>query len=159
MTKTLLASILAMSLGLASVTATPAQAGEDDAAKIVVGALALLALSKAVQDKKATVQVSRQNSYEHSHGAHGRHSHEWQKSHGQKKKLSKTLPGKCQFDVKTARGREWPVFGKACLQKRMQRADRLPAWCEKTINTNRGPRDVYDAHCLSQVGFKVATRN
>ena len=71
--------------------------------------------------------------------------------------LSKAVPAACVFDVTGAFGAEL-VAGRDCLSTHSYDPSSLPAFCEKSIETRVGPREVFDVECLSRWGYAVEAR-
>jgi hypothetical protein len=71
--------------------------------------------------------------------------------------LSRTVPATCVFDVTGAFGAEL-VAGRDCLSANSYDPTSLPAFCEKSIETRLGPREVFDVECLSRWGYAVEAR-
>ena len=59
MTRQFTAALLSLSLAFTSVSAAPARAAEDDLGKFIVGAIALLAIGKALEDQNKSSPARR----------------------------------------------------------------------------------------------------
>ncbi len=144
MTKTLTASILALSIALTSVSAAPVQAASnDDLNRLFAGALTLFIIGKAIQNsnKSQRPTVTRRS-----------HRHPQQR----RRQFGRFLPEQCFFRVRTRRGARG-VYSKICLREFIRHVDRLPRVCRDTIQVRYGRRaEVFDAECLSRRGYRVA---
>lgn len=164
MLKRLTATILAGAIALTAIPASPARAGDEDLAKLLVGTTALIIIGTAlakngkkdddddgkrvyhapekVQTHQNRVQVHRIEPP--GHGYRDQH-------------VSRGLPRYCLRRLDT---REGPirVFGAHCLHRNYDHANRLPQSCKREIRTHNGPRRGYSAYCLRQNGYHLAGR-
>ncbi len=147
MTKKLTATVLALSIALTSISA-PAQAGKnDDLNRIIVGAIALFILSKAVENNKNSRRQTSRSTYNPA-----------PKPPKRPPQFNKRLPNECFFRMRTANGSRG-VYGKICLEETMRHAKRLPAVCRDTVRVRFGLRsEIYDSKCLSDRGYRVEAR-
>lgn len=144
MTRTVLATIIAAALGLATLGAAPARADED-VAKVLAGIATIFILSKALDndDAPATRQYRYQNRPRGERGLIYRKK---------PKRFYKVAPRRCLREQWTHRGvRE--VYGARCLQREAR--IRPPANCRREARTNRGPRVFYTPRCLRKYGWRT----
>ncbi len=130
------AMFLAAALAFTPVAASPARAGNDDAAK-VIGALIVLGLIGAAINHNSRTNTAIPNPLH-----------------------LKNLPGSCLKTFDTRFGNE-SFFGKRCLRNNFQNWAGLPAQCALTIQTenwngNQVQRHVYQPRCLRQEGYRIA---
>jgi hypothetical protein len=147
--KTLITTTLAAALAFGPVAGTPAAADSSDAAKLLLGAIALGVVAHSI-NRNNDREPSRADT---SPGGPGPRGFDPER-HG---RFSRTLPAQCEFEVRTWDGRR-DVFGKNCLQREGVRTNRLPDRCEFEVRTDRGRRDVYGARCLRENGYRVEAR-
>ncbi|MGR3290906.1 MAG: hypothetical protein ACU0C9_06875 [Paracoccaceae bacterium] len=146
MTRSLTASIVALSIALSSLSAAPARAASnDDLGRIFAGALTLFIIGKALQDSKKSNNTVSRFRYDDAVRTVPRARH-----------TKKRLPQECYFKMRTDRGSRG-VYGKICLNELMRHANRLPRACRDTVRVRYGRRaEVYGAPCLKRHGYKVA---
>ncbi|PWG16429.1 hypothetical protein [Salibaculum griseiflavum] len=132
MMKTLTAGLLALSLGLGTVTATPAHATLSDEEK-VIGLLSLFLLGAAIA----------QNNDDKSDARRDRRDNRWRE-----------LPARCLTSVSTRRG-DVRMFGERCLRRHYDHVNRLPARCEISVRGPRHMRHGYVPRCLRHAGFRL----
>jgi len=130
--KTLTAGLLALSLGLGTVTATPAHATLSDEEK-VIGLLSLFLLGAAIA----------QNNDDKSDARRDRRDNRWRE-----------LPARCLTSVSTRRG-DVRMFGERCLRRHYDHVNRLPARCEISVRGPRHMRHGYVPRCLRHAGFRL----
>ncbi|MFY0693268.1 MAG: hypothetical protein JXR14_15255 [Paracoccaceae bacterium] len=144
MTRTVLATILAAALGLATFGTAPARADED-VAKVLAGIATIFILSKALDndDPPATRRYSyRPRAYD-ERGLINRHK---------AKRFYKVAPRRCLREQWTHRGvRE--VYAARCLRREARVAP--PAKCRREARTNSGPRVFYTPRCLRKYGWRT----
>ncbi len=146
MTRTITASILALSIAFTSVSTVPVQAGNrDDLGRLFAGAAALFIFSKAIQNNNnASRPVATVTQRRHKHPPK------------RTRQFARFLPEQCFFRVRNRRDTRG-VYGKICLREFMRRVDWLPQACQDTIRVRHGRRaQVYDAQCLRNRGYQVA---
>lgn len=132
MMKTLTAALLALSLGLGTVAATPARAQISDE-EAVIGLLGLFLLGAAIaksNDKDDDARPERRDP-------------RW-----------RLLPARCLTRVNTRHG---PVrmFGKRCMNRHYDHVNRLPQRCEISVRGPRNMRHGYTPRCLRHAGFRI----
>lgn len=128
MTKKIMATVLAASLALTSISATPAMAKPNDGVRILQGLAALYIISRVVKDNK-------------------RHS---------RRAVAPTLPSRCLKTYYTGRGAT-RAYGAQCVSRHAPQLS-LPQQCKRRIFTDYGRRNVYGPNCLREHGYKIATR-
>jgi hypothetical protein len=155
MKRTITAALISLTLAVTSVTATatPAQAGQNDVAKALIGIAALYAISEAVRSNRSSRQVSRQVSRAPVRQVRpvirpgrqiGKYNH-W------------TLPRKCVTRINTRRGAQ-NFLGQRCLRKNLKRAKMLPATCLREVRSRGNWRKMYKARCLRNNGYRMEAR-
>jgi hypothetical protein len=151
MTRTITATVLALTIGLTSLTATPVQAGNRDIERFAAGALTLFIIGAAIENNKkkrrqiAAQQTSRSNQNPVVRPSYNNRRHD--------RRISRRLPEECFFRIRTNDGKRG-VYGRTCLRETMRRADRLPQACADTIRVRHGRRaQVYGARCLRSNGY------
>ena len=134
MFRPVLSIALAGTIALTSLgaTATPAQADNKDAARVILGATALfLLLNESNKGSKKKVYY--------------------------KQGLRKVVPHKCRSVVRTHR-KPTRVFSRACLKHNMNKKSfrHLPNVCKNSIRTAHGWRTVFTAKCLRRHGWRTS---
>lgn len=140
MSRKFIATILAASLAITSLSAAPARASDDDLARFLVGTTALLLFGAALSDRNRD-RGRRQDVVEPPRPRPDR----------------RALPERCLIRAETAVGPR-RVFRAKCLERHYPRAHRLPRTCQLPIWTDRGRRPAYLASCLRDKGYSVARR-
>ena len=138
----MIAAIAATSL---SFSAAPAKAN-DDLAKFLVGATALVIIGKAISDNNRNNQPSR---------AYTSH-----RPDPQPKKVRKprryALTAACVRRHNTYDGKV-KVFGQKCLQRHYHYADSLPRHCKVRLATTKGTKRGYSIPCLRNEGYYIVS--
>ncbi|WP_370229358.1 hypothetical protein [Cognatishimia sp.] len=130
----LIAAVAATGL---SFSAAPAQAN-DDLAKFLVGATALIIIGKALSDNNnGNVSVSTNPPKVH-------------------KPRRKALTAACIRRHNTYSGKV-KVFGQKCLQKHYRHADSLPRHCKVRLATTKGTKRGYSIPCLRNEGYYIVS--
>lgn len=144
MTRPLMASVLALSLAMTSMTALPARAGRnDELGNFLAGAIALMIIGKAIENSQAATR--RRNPPIRITPPPPRRP---------ALKIRGILPSDCFFTKSTAKGRRG-LYGATCLNETMRRPERLPGICRTSVSIRNGRRaGVYDAKCLRKRGFR-----
>lgn len=150
MTRQFTAALLSLSLAFTSVSAAPARAAEDDLGKFIVGAIALLAIGKALEDQNKSSTARR------TEAATAR-----TKTYVQPTRDDRTWNDRNRWDDRFGRdGRYYDRDGefrrdgkkfkkpKKLKNKRTQRA--LPAECFYRVRTRSGPLGVFSSSCLQR---------
>ncbi|HAV08941.1 MAG TPA: hypothetical protein DCX13_08695 [Rhodobacteraceae bacterium] len=165
MHRTFIASVLAAALAITGLSSAPAQAGDKDLARFIMGVAAIGVIAAAVND--ANRQERRHDDREVSRHAPApvviapeRNHH---KPHLQPRPLPEraraaVLPGQCLRQVADRRGTR-NVFVAGCLERNDVRISRLPQRCELSVVGQRGyERSAFDAGCLANHGYRTARR-
>lgn len=131
---TLLAAGLSavLALGGVALSAAPARADNDDAARIIGGIIALYAIGRAIelsQDRRRP-----------SHAAPVAPPPQL------------VAPQRCFIEGQDRHG-PYRGYGRRCMQDHAARAHLLPQACLITVQTQRGPREIYAGRCLAQNGW------
>jgi len=142
MSHTFIKSILIAAVtvtGISLATASPAKAGNDDLAKFLFGATALIIIGKAISDSDAkAAPVYKPKPVKKPKPVTRPHR--------------KALPAKCLRVHHTWDGRI-RMLGKKCLQNNYRHAHRLPEHCRVKARTDNGVRRGYHVRCLRQAGY------
>jgi hypothetical protein len=167
MTSRILAAVLAATLGLTSVSATPARAmDQDDAARLLLGITTLAIIAGALEQGSSSPPAPVYPPY---YQPYHPPYHPPYNPPGYRPPPPppprppapavdwRWLPAACQFDVKTRVGTE-RVLGSGCLAQNRVAVARLPQNCGFTIRTTAGVRNVFGARCLRLAGFRIEAR-
>lgn len=142
MSRTFIKSVLIAAVtvtGISLATASPAKAGNDDLAKFLFGATALIIIGKAISDSDAkAAPVAKPKPKP-------------------RPRYTKALPGKCLRRHHTWDGRV-RMMGRKCLNKHYRFADRLPDSCRTRVHTDKGVRRGFEMRCLRHKGYYIADR-
>ncbi|SFD85993.1 hypothetical protein SAMN04488523_103121 [Sulfitobacter brevis] len=68
---------------------------------------------------------------------------------------TKMLPAEC-FRSYGGRIESQQVFRSDCLERSYEFANRMPAGCLVSVNTEQGRQDAYEARCLRDAGYSLA---
>jgi hypothetical protein len=144
-------TLSAVALALAGMTAVavPARAN-DDLAKFLLGATAVVIIGSAIANSNRAHAQPQPRHDVHKpqrrddHARHGRDD----RNHGHR---APVLPAACAISIS---GHNSLYFGARCLDRQGPRVA-YPARCERTMNTHRGPRAIYDGQCLVNAGFRI----
>lgn len=128
--------------GITVATASPAKAGNDDLAKFLFGATALIIIGKAISDSDAQAAEKYQPGRKYTPKP--------------KPRFSKALPGRCLRRHHTWDGRV-RMMGRNCLNKHYRHVNRLPESCRTRVRTDNGVRRGYQMRCLRNKGFYIAS--
>ncbi|MDX1782513.1 MAG: hypothetical protein R3256_14520 [Thalassovita sp.] len=151
MSRKFIATILAASLTITSISAVPAHAGNKDLARFLAGATALVIIGSALGSDKAQASTRRETPaarpqvpYDHRHDHWHRDTH------------SKTLPGYCRSSIWTPNGRK-RFLDRRCVNRNYDHARQLPKQCQITAGSKPGHgRRGYSIRCLKKHGFEIA---
>jgi len=172
-----LAMMLALALALGSVVASPARAASDrEVAGVLIGALALVAIGKAVVDrnerrKQEQAEVSRRQaevSRRHDEAPRiysGRPPVQPGLGRGQglgeprgplaRRAMIPAVCARAGYGSAAHTARYIPGW---CLERNMRDARTLPASCQRLIQTRDGLRTFFEASCLTRMGYRVEAR-
>ncbi|WP_425040519.1 hypothetical protein [Primorskyibacter sp. S187A] len=133
--------MLAASLAVTSISATPARAELNDIEKLIFGATTLFILGAAIEAEKRDNKKSKK---------HKKHS---SKKSG-KKHAKAPLPRFCLRTVRSYQG-DRRLFGQRCLQNNYRQVNALPGRCKTFVQGPRGTRIGYRPRCLKNAGYRV----
>lgn len=147
MTKKLMATVLAASLAMTSISATPALAKPSDGVRILQGLAALYIISRVIDknNDQPRTEVTSTGRHERPQG-HRTRDH----------RNSVDLPRRCLKTFHTGRG-ETRAYGARCVRNNAPYLS-LPRQCKRQISTDRGRRTVFTKRCLREHGYNVARR-
>ena len=143
-----IALIIASALAITTLSAAPARASDDDAAKFLAGFLALALIGAAIKnsrDNDAPV-VSRATPPRHPR-VHPRPV--------PVQPARYVLPGQCLRNYSFFGGPK-RLLGLRCLQNRYRYTASLPYACRVQINAGRVTRTGYEPLCLRERGYRIA---
>ncbi|NSX53376.1 hypothetical protein [Parasulfitobacter algicola] len=144
-----------MSLGLALIIAVtgvataPAQADENDIAKIVAGIATIAILGSVINngdDNGGSKVYYRYRGYDRDDD-----DRDYRRPN---RRHSKNLPAKC-FRAYQTRDGVRRGFGKRCMEKNYRHVDRLPRFCLTRVRTPDGKRNFFKARCLRKEGYNL----
>lgn len=138
MTRGFIATVLSLSLAFAGIGATPAQANDEELARLLFGLATIAIIGKAISDANDN----------------DRYSPPPLQSYRQIPVRFRNLPAECLVEVNSRRGHV-EIFAERCLQRNYRFADRLPAECYVEVGTRRHMRAGYSPSCLRRRGFRV----
>lgn len=134
-----------------SLSAAPAKAGNDDLAKLLFGATALVIIGKAVSDRNrhstAPAETTRYDDYR------------WEEERRKRREARRNfrqLPASCLRQHYTRDGRV-RMMSAHCLERKYNHVSRLPQACKARVRTENGPRRGYKMRCLRDRGFRLAS--
>lgn len=161
MSRKFIASILAASIAVTGFSAAPARADNNDLARFLAGATALVIISRALDNDNHSKKRSSTHYYHYDDNRHGNrnYGHGNGGHHNTKVDRPKRLPPGCLTRVNTGNGSR-QVFGEACLNVHYNHVASLPRSCRTHSagpNSN-APRRGYDATCLFDRGYRATTR-
>ena len=134
MTKKLIATVLAASIAVTSISALPAVAKPNDGAKILGGLAALYIISRVIKNNDR-----------------GRAA-----AAPAPAPVRPIVPNRCLKTFYTPNG-AISAYGARCVTKFAPRLS-LPQQCKRRINTDYGRRNVYGPYCLRENGYRVAVQ-
>jgi hypothetical protein len=146
------AAVAAAALTLAGMTvaATPARAGNDELAKILLGATAIYIIGSAIENSN---ENGRSRASRGSGSYYGGYDYDRDYGHrGRRHARAPEVPAACAIDV---RGRHSDtVYGARCL-RRSGFNYHIPARCEVQVRGDHGRRTAYSGECLVRAGFEL----
>lgn len=185
MSRKFIASVLAASLAITSVSAMPARADGDDLVKFLAGATALVIIGNALDnDKNRSRRDDRR--YDDRHGRHDDRSgrvgrdHDDRYRHGygrderpnvyfdrrhddratrdaDKRFRRNVLPSQCKDSFWTPEGKRSYMEGR-CLNRNYSYSGELPKQCRITVLDKNHKKAGYSISCLQNRGYRVAGR-
>jgi hypothetical protein len=138
MTKTFIAGLVAASLALTGITATPARADNEQLRNALIGIAALAIIGSAIKNSRSQPAVQ-PSPPPVAHPNPG---------------FSRVLPAACLVSTAASRGNA-RIFSRHCLERNYRFAARLPGQCATAVPTRFGPQAGYDPYCLRRAGFSV----
>lgn len=166
MSRKFIASVLAASLAITSISAAPARADGDDLMKFLAGATALVIIGKALDsDRKRTREVSRHDRDRwHDHGRYGRDApphvyfdrrHDPRATRDAKRRYRKNvLPAQCRNTFWTPEGRQ-KYMDNRCLKRNYSFAHELPKKCKIMFYDHNQKKRGYSIKCLKDRGYRL----
>jgi Ni/Co efflux regulator RcnB len=158
--------IVASAMAVTGLSAAPARADVEDAAKVIVGVAALAILGAAIADAKDDKdRVTRNRGHLRHDDRHRGNRHKWDNRHRgnkharplPKRVQRKLLPGVCRIDVRARNGQRLSGFGRRCLKRNYGYANSLPRACESRVRGRHGHlRTMYRGRCLHRHGYREA---
>lgn len=171
MSRKFIASVLAASLAITSVSAMPAKAGNDDLVKFLAGATALVIIGKALDDNSSRSTYRYKEQHRH-HGEHrhvekytyvppvhkGRHYDDRDYGHSYRPHHKPALPGACETTVRVKSGHQ-TFLDNRCLARRSVDTRKLPSQCQVNVGRDRfGNINGYNSRCLERNGYDLTRR-
>ncbi len=147
MTKKIIASVLAATIAMTSVGATPAIAKPSEGVRILQGLAALYVISRVIEGNKDDRRPAMTPNPRQDHVT---------RNPPRQRRHMLNVPSQCLKTFNTRRG-ETQAYGSRCVKNNAPRLS-LPQDCKRRISTDRGRRIVYGRHCLRQHGYSVARR-
>ena len=127
-----------IALGSVTASAAPAHADSRDAARILGGVIALYAIARAIELNKAEAAphapVTRAAPPAPAHPQ------------------ALVAPARCFVEGRDRNG-PFRGYGRRCMQNHSARPRLLPQACLTTVQTQRGPREIYAGRCLANNGW------
>lgn len=158
MTRKIIATVLAAALSVTSVNVGPAQAGDRDVARAIVGITALAIIGSALaaeQRNRQPAPTYHQPKYKPQHNNYQHNNYQQKKWHDHKQKKTHqtryrpTVSRQCLMSVRGQQG--WTQgYAVRCAQNTTRAT--LPSDCVRR-NYAQGPRLFYAPVCLRRNGF------
>lgn len=149
-----IALVLTTAICITGVSALPARADNQDAARAITGLAALAILGLAIhnaRDKDDNHVVSRQHNNQHLHSVKPRPNRN-QKAHHAARYV---LPGKCLRNHKLHGGPR-RLLGLECLQNNYRHTAQLPYACKQRFEGKNITRTGYEPLCLRERGYRIS---
>jgi hypothetical protein len=148
--KHFIATVMGLAMTVTSISAMPARAlSEQDLAKLLFGATALVIIGAAVNNDKKhkPAPVARE------------HHSKPRETHRAPRSARHALPARCGRTFRLQGGHRVHAYGKNCLSQANVNQRHLPSECRFNA-TNQYGRTVrgYKTHCLKRNGFDVSWR-
>lgn len=172
MSRKFIASVLAASLAITSVSAMPARADGDNLVKFLAGATALVIIGKAIDENRNRRHQETQNdrnnprhhhddrNYERDHGNryhYNNRAHPPSRAQNHHYRQHNVLPRRCKESVYTPEGTRNYMNG-YCLQKNFDHSARLPNQCRVTVLSRHREKSGYSIRCLNRQGYRISER-
>lgn len=161
MSRKFISSILVAAITVTgiSLSAAPAKAGNEDLAKLLFGAGALIIIGKAISSNNNQAQAATRTETYKPKVYHQKPKavHKPKVQHKPKPKRNiKALPSSCLRQYNSWDGRV-RMLGKHCLNRKYKHVNRLPQACKVQVHTNKGLHRGYQMRCLRNKGFVLAS--
>jgi len=157
MYRRIITTIVAASIAITAIGATPARADDRDVARALAAILGIAVVGKIIHDKKKDKQraVTRHQPAPVYQAPRHRTHKVQPRPLPRHVRNNKLLPKQCFRSFDTRRGTV-QMFGNRCLQNNFRHANRLPQHCKVQARTHQGRRIGYDARCLRDAGYRLA---
>ncbi len=146
-------TILALSVAITGLNATPARADSEDIAKILAGVAVLGIIGAAINDRK-------HDNRDHPHVDPIPEPHPYPRPLPPRVRRY-DLPSQCLTTVRS-NGRDRNLVGMHCLRNNYRYVNELPRRCymelDTRYNTKRGYRAGYRPECLREHGYRLVRR-
>lgn len=173
MSRKFIATVLAASLAVTSISAVPAKAGGDELVQFLAGATALVIIGNALDGNNSRDRVRAGTRNDDRYGRqdhHGDRHRQWGGNHPRRdgdrwgngnraqRDTPRHLPAGCLVRV-GSRHHSQQVFGKKCLKRHYTfRTANLPQECKIRPRGENAPRRAYSADCLFARGYFAGRR-
>ena len=159
MSRKFIAVIVASSLALTTLTATPSFAGSRDRDKALLGIAGIILLGSAIADAnkrghrdRGYVEPHRPNVKPHVRGPQG------VSPRPLPPRVSRyVLPAQCLRNVQTRRG-DVRFLGRHCLNNNYRAVHKLPQQCSMRVKTRGKLHSGFATRCLRQFGYRIGRR-
>lgn len=161
MHRTFITTVLAAAIAITGLGVAPAQAGDKDLARFLVGVATIGIIAAAIEDGKRhdNGHVTRQDHYTPPvvHAPQRPPVHVAPRPLPDRARIA-ALPTRCLQTVTDRRGAR-QVYAAGCLQRNDIRVNALPDRCAlAVIGPKGGQRNAFDAQCLANYGYRTARR-
>lgn len=146
-------AILTVGALIATLSAAPAQAGNDNLARTIDAAARLYILNQAIEN--GTVQKVHDRGHDQRGRGHGWKDQGWKGHDGKQRWARPALPRHCVRQV-GGRHKSWYALSSHCLDRNYPAA--LPRSCETRAWYKGKARSVYSIGCLKGRGYDLARR-
>jgi len=155
MSRKFIATILAASIAVTSLSARPAAALTDEQlGALLFGGIALAVIGKAASKRRSEPEIVTPPRRDDRYYPHPpRHRDVQPPRYRADRKL---LPANCLRTFDQRRG-QVRMFGARCLQRDFRYSNRLPNACRISARTTRGVRHGYTPHGLRRHGYRMAS--
>lgn len=176
MLKSLTAAVLAGTIAITGMTATPAQANghrNDDLTGLIFGLAAVGIAAKLIHDnnqkkkRKAAAHAAQQ---QHVYRHHPQPQYSQPKRqpreiygevigkprHAQPRHDRREVPATCIRRIRTDNGRTVRLLGRPCLERNGVNTARLPNRCERTLHLEHRSVPSWSRRCLINNGYRIS---
>ncbi|WP_299349500.1 hypothetical protein [uncultured Shimia sp.] len=150
MSRKFIATIVATAIAVTGIASAPARADSDDIAKLLFGAAAIYAISRAVKDDKSRVSTTSRD-----YPPYARRPDLKPRPLPDRARRFAPIPANCLKYHETNRGTV-RMIGQRCVNRNYRHAHRLPEACHFKTKTYNGKRQGYRPKCLRKHGFRLA---